>query len=180
MFMKDIRKKQMRLAVLMEITDKPKRNSEIIKGAESRLILDDEYNRLMKNGKQSIGNKELQFVLYYIKRDKLANVPDRGLYAESEITVKERLAAASEFIEYIDTEAKPDDTFILKTDTINEIRKLIKDSSSAVTATDKKQVEKKSDPVPTKNDKDKVQNIKAKKDIKSDSGLTVKSNKNIK
>ena len=76
--MKDIRKKQMRLAVLMEITDKPKRNSEIIKGAESRLILDDEYNRLMKNGKQSIGNKELQFILYYIKRDKLANVPDRG------------------------------------------------------------------------------------------------------
>ena len=162
--MKDIRKKQMRLAVLMEITDKPKRNSEIIKGAESRLILDDEYNRLMKNGKQSIGNKELQFILYYIKRDKLANVPDRGLYAESEITVKERLAAASEFIEYIDTEAKPDDTFILKTDTINEIRKLIKDSSSVVTDTDKKQVEKKSDSVPQKKDKDKKQNIKAKKD----------------
>ena len=92
--MKDIRKKQMRLAVLMEIADKPKRNSEIIKGAESRLILDDEYSRLMKNGKQSIGNKKLQFILYYIKRDKLANVPDRGLYAESEITVKERLAAA--------------------------------------------------------------------------------------
>ena len=112
--MKDIRKKQMRLAVLMEISDKPKRNSEIIKGAESRLILDDEYSRLMKNGKQSIGNKELQFILYYIKRDKLANVPDRGLYAESEITVKERLAAASEFIEYIDTVAKPEDAFILK------------------------------------------------------------------
>lgn len=162
--MNNFRKEQMRLAVLMEITDTPKRNGEIIKGAESRLILDDEYSRLMKNGKQSIGNKELQFILYYIKRDKLANVPDRGLYAESDTTVKERLEAASEFIEYIDTAAKPDDAFILKTDTINEIRKLIKDSSAVVTDTDKKQVEKKSDSVPTKKDKDKTQNIKAKKD----------------
>ena len=46
--MNNFRKEQMRLAVLMEITDTPKRNGEIIRGAESRLILDDEYNRLMK------------------------------------------------------------------------------------------------------------------------------------
>ena len=152
--MNNFRKEQMRLAVLMEITDTPKRNGKIIKGAESRLILDDEYNRLMKNGKQSIGSKELQFILYYIKRDKL----------ESAETVNERFKAASAFIEYIDTEAKPEDVFILKTDTINELRKIIENKSTVVKLTDNKQVEEKDRPVSTEISKDKKPKLKEKKD----------------
>lgn len=162
--MNNFRKEQMRLAVLMEITDTPKRNGEIIRSAESRLILDDEYNRLMKNGKQSIGSKELQFILYYIKRDKLANMPGRGLYSESAETVNERFKAASAFIEYIDTEATPEDIFILKTDTINEIRKIIENKSTVVKITDSKQVEKKDRPVSTEISKDKKPKLKEKKD----------------
>ncbi len=176
--MKNFRKKQMRLAVLMEITQNPRRNGEIIKGAESRLILDDEFNRLMKNGKQTIGSKELQFILYYIKRDKLANMPDRGLYAESETTVKERLAAASEFVEYVDNEATPEDTFILKADTINEVRNLIKGVSDGKSkaakcaetketaivdnkkAADNLQVEKKKKTVDCEKGKSKVKTLK--------------------
>ena len=158
--MNNFRKEQMRLAVLMEITDTPKRNGEIIRGAESRLILDDEYNRLMKNGKQSIGSKELQFILYYIKRDKLANTHGRGLYSESAETVNERVKVASAFIEYIDTEAKPEDIFILKTDTINELRKII----AVVKLTDNKQVEEKDRPVSTEIGKDKKPKLKEKKD----------------
>ena len=162
--MNNFRKEQMRLAVLMEITDTPKRNGEIIRSAESRLILDDEYNRLMKNGKQSIGSKELQFILYYIKRDKLANMPGRGLYSESAETVNERFKAASAFIEYIDTEAKPEDVFILKTDTINELRKIIENKSTVVKLTDNKQVEEKDRPVSTEISKDKKPKLKEKKD----------------
>lgn len=162
--MNNFRKEQMRLAVLMEITDTPKRNGKIIKGAESRLILDDEYNRLMKNGKQSIGSKELQFILYYIKRDKLANMPGRGLYSESAETVNERFKAASAFIEYIDTEATPEDVFILKTDTINELRKIIENKSTVVKLTDNKQVEEKDRPVSTEISKDKKPKLKEKKD----------------
>ena len=64
--MKDFRKAQMKLALLLEIETEPKKNSEVIKGAEERLILDDAYNRLMQNGKQTIGSKEMQFLLYYI------------------------------------------------------------------------------------------------------------------
>ena len=161
--MNNFRKEQMRLAVLMEIKDTPKRNGKIIKGAESRLILDDEYNRLMKNGKQSIGSKELQFILYYIKRDKLANMPGRGLYSESAETVNERFKAASAFIEYIDTEAKPEDVFILKTDTINELRKIIENKSTVVKLTDNKQVEEKDRPVSTEISKDKKPKLKEKK-----------------
>lgn len=153
--MNNFRKEQMRLAVLMEITDTAKRNGEIIRGSESRLILDDEYNRLMKNGKQSIGSKELQFILYYIKCDKLANTPGRGLYSESAETVNERVKVASAFIEYIDTEAKPEDIFILKTDTINELRKIIENKSTVVKLTDNKQVEEKDRPVSIEIGKDK-------------------------
>ena len=172
MFMKDIRKKQMRLAVLMEITDKPKRNSEIIKGAESRLVLDEEFNRLMKNGKQTIGSKELQFILYYIKRDKMADTPERGLYAENETTVKERLAAVSELIEYADSDISSADSIILKTETITEARDIIKNSSKAdensnkvtIIPSDGKQVEKKDRPVSTEISKDKKPKLKEKKD----------------
>lgn len=37
------RKEQEKMAVLLEISDTPKKNSDIIKGAESRLIMDEAY-----------------------------------------------------------------------------------------------------------------------------------------
>ena len=39
----NLRKEQEKLAVLLEISDTPKKNSDIIKGAESRLIMDEAY-----------------------------------------------------------------------------------------------------------------------------------------
>ena len=38
----NLRKEQEKLAVLLEITDTPKKNAEIIKGAEGRLIIPEE------------------------------------------------------------------------------------------------------------------------------------------
>ncbi len=177
--MKNFRKKQMRLAVLMEITDKPKRNGEIIKGAESRLILDDEFNRLMKNGKHTIGSKELQFILYYIKRDKITDMPDRGLYAESETTVKERLGAASEFIEYVDNEATPEDTFILNPDTLNEVRNLIKGISVDKSKSPKCTETEKKDVADNKKAADNLQVEKEEKtvDFEKSNGININSRK---
>lgn len=124
--MKNFRKKQMRLAVLMAISDKAKRNGEIIKEAESKLILDDEYNRLMQNGKQSVGSKELQFILYYIKKGNLAQMPSRGVYLESVATIKERNAVAVEVLQAIDNPETKAEGVILNNETILSVRNIVK------------------------------------------------------
>ena len=52
----------------------------------------------------------------------------------------------------------------MKTDTINEIRKIIENKSNVVKITDNKQVEKKDRPVSTEISKDKKPKLKEKKD----------------
>lgn len=37
----NLRKEQEKLAVLLEISDTPKKNSDVIKGAESRIVMDE-------------------------------------------------------------------------------------------------------------------------------------------
>ena len=98
------------------------------------------------------------------KRDKMADTPKRGLYAENETTVKERLAAVSELIEYADSDISSADSIILKTETITEVRDIIKNSSKAdensnkvtIIPSDSKQVEKKDRPVSTEISKDRA------------------------
>ena len=67
----NLRKEQEKLAVLLEITETPKKNAEIIKGAEGRLIMDEAYTRLLSDKKTTAGKKELQFILYFLKKDNL-------------------------------------------------------------------------------------------------------------
>ena len=64
----NLRKEQEKLAVLLEITDTPKKNAEIIKGAEEHLVQDEAYTRLLSDKKTTAGKKELQFILYFSKR----------------------------------------------------------------------------------------------------------------
>ena len=120
--MKDFRKAQMKLALLLEIEAEPKKNSEVIKGAEERLILDDAYNRLMQNGKQTIGSKEMQFLLYYIKRDDIADLPSRGMYRENENTVSEREQLISDILEVLNTDENGENALILKEETLAFIK----------------------------------------------------------
>lgn len=120
--MKDFRKAQMKLALLLEIEAEPKKNSEVIKGAEERLILDDAYNRLMQNGKQTIGSKEMQFLLYYIKRDDIADLPSRGMYQENENTVSEREQLISDILEVLNTDENSENALILKEETLAFIK----------------------------------------------------------
>lgn len=120
--MKDFRKAQMKLALLLEIETEPKKNSEVIKGAEERLILDDAYNRLMQNGKQTIGSKEMQFLLYYIKRDDIAYLPSRGMYQENGNTIIERERLISDILEVINTDENGENAVILKEETLAFIK----------------------------------------------------------
>ena len=64
----NLRKEQEKLAVLLEISDTPKKNSDIIKSAEDRLVMNDAYTRLLSDKKTTAGKKELQFILYFSKR----------------------------------------------------------------------------------------------------------------
>lgn len=94
-FMKiNLRKEQEKLAVLLEISDAPKKNSDIIKGAESCLIMDEAYTRLLSDKKTSAGKKELQFILYFLKKDEQVNVENRGFYTANEKTAEELIKTA--------------------------------------------------------------------------------------
>ena len=94
-FMKtNSRKEQEKLAVLLEISDTPKKNSDIIKGAESRLIMDESYTRLLSDKKTTAGKKELQFILYFLKKDELVYVENRGFYTSNEKTAEELIKTA--------------------------------------------------------------------------------------
>lgn len=90
----NLRKEQEKLAVLLEITDTPKKNAEIIKGAEERLVQDEAYTRLLSDQKTTAGKKELQFILYFLKKDTLVDVKDRGFYTATEKTAEELIKTA--------------------------------------------------------------------------------------
>ena len=90
----NLRKEQEKLAVLLEISDKPKKNSDIIKSAEGRLIMDDAYTRLLSDQKTTAGKKELQFILYFLKKDEQVNVENRGYYTANEKTAEELIKTA--------------------------------------------------------------------------------------
>lgn len=90
----NLRKEQEKLAVLLEITDTPKKNADIIKGAESRLIMDEAYTRLLSDKKTTAGKKELQFILYFLKKDEQVNVENRGYYTVNAKTVEELIKTA--------------------------------------------------------------------------------------
>ena len=90
----NLRKEQEKLAVLLEISDTPKKNSDIIKNAEGRLIMDDAYTRLLSDKKTTAGKKELQFILYFLKKDGQVNVENRGYYTANEKTADELIKTA--------------------------------------------------------------------------------------
>ena len=90
----NLRKEQEKLAVLLGISDTPKKNSDIIKGAESRLIMDEAYSRLLSDKKTTAGKKELQFILYFLKKDEQVNVENRGYYTANEKTAEELIKTA--------------------------------------------------------------------------------------
>ena len=90
----NLRKEQEKLAVLLEISDTPKKNSDVIKGAESRIVMDEAYTRLLSDKKTSAGKKELQFILYFLKKDEQVNVENRGFYTANEKTADELIKTA--------------------------------------------------------------------------------------
>ena len=90
----NLRKEQEKLAVLLEISDTPKKNSDVIKGAESRIVMDEAYTRLLSDKKTTAGKKELQFILYFLKKDEQVNVENRGFYTANEKTAEELIKTA--------------------------------------------------------------------------------------
>ena len=90
----NLRKEQEKLAVLLEISDTPKKNSDIIKNAPPPPIMDDAYTRLLSDKKTTAGKKELQFILYFLKKDGQVNVENRGYYTANEKTADELIKTA--------------------------------------------------------------------------------------
>lgn len=115
----NLRKEQEKLAVLLEISDTPKKNSDIIKSAEGRLIMDDAYTRFLSDKKTTAGKKELQFILYFLKKDGQVNVENRGYYTANERTSDELIKTAR----IIDEALKADEKApcILTPETLDEM-----------------------------------------------------------
>lgn len=119
--MRNYRKEQLKLAVLMEVGNEPKKNGDIIVGAEKRFNPDEKYNELMQNGKQTKGRKELQFILYDFKKEEIVDVVNRGIFRESNRTWNVRMEILFELKEKIDSGIlKPEDV-MFTADTIKEI-----------------------------------------------------------
>ena len=123
----NLRKEQEKLAVLLEITDTPKKNAEIIKGAEGRLIMDEAYTRLLSDKKTTAGKKELQFILYFLKKDALVDVKDRGFYTATEKTAEELIKTAR----IVDEALKADEKApcILTTEALDEMSMILLSAS---------------------------------------------------
>ena len=60
--MANLRKEQEKLAVLLEISDTAKKNADIVKGAESRMIITEELARVLSDKKTTVLKKELYAV----------------------------------------------------------------------------------------------------------------------
>ena len=119
----NLRKEQEKLAVLLEITDAPKKNSEIIRGAESHLIMDEDYNRLLSDKKTTAGKKELQFILYFLKRDNVVNVEDRGFYSANAATATELIKTAHTINDALKADEKT--PCILTSDAVEEMELIL-------------------------------------------------------
>ena len=115
----NLRKEQEKLAVLLEISDTPKKNADVIKGAESRIVMDEAYTRLLSDKKTTAGKKELQFILYFLKKDGQVNVENRGYYTANERTSDELIKTAR----IIDEALKADEKApcILTPETLDEM-----------------------------------------------------------
>lgn len=117
--MANLRKEQEKLAVLLEISDIAKKNADIVKGAESRMIITEELARVLSDKKTTVLKKELQFVLYFLKKDELVNVESRGNYTSNSKTVEELIRTAHVVSEGLKTDEKA--VCLLDSETIEEM-----------------------------------------------------------
>ena len=117
--MANLRKEQEKLAVLLEISDTAKKNADIVKGAESRMIITEELARVLSDKKTTVLRKELQFVLYFLKKDEMVNVESRGNYTSNSKTVEELIRTAHVVSEGLKTDEKA--VCLLDSETIEEM-----------------------------------------------------------
>ena len=117
--MANLRKEQEKLAVLLEISDTAKKNADIVKGAESRMIITEELARVLSDKKTTVLRKELQFVLYFLKKDELVNVENRGYYTSNGKTSEELIRTAHMVSEGLKADEKA--VCLLDSETIEEM-----------------------------------------------------------
>ena len=117
--MANLRKEQEKLAVLLEISDTAKKNADIVKGAESRMIITEELARVLSDKKTTVLRKELQFVLYFLKKDEMVNVENRGYYTSNGKTSEELIRTAHMVSEGLKADEKS--VCLLDSETIEEM-----------------------------------------------------------
>ena len=126
--MKNWRKAQLQLAVLLAVTEKEKRNGVICTDAEKRLEPDDRYNEMMLNGKQTKGRKELQFIIFNYKEDHIIKTVRRGVFKENDYTYNERMEKLIEIVEALKSGEIKDDGLLLSKKTVKECKDIYKDN----------------------------------------------------
>lgn len=117
--MANLRKEQEKLAVLLEISNTAKKNADIVKGAESRMIITEELARVLSDKKTTVLRKELQFVLYFLKKDEMVNVENRGYYTSNGKTSEELIRTAHMVSEGLKADEKA--VCLLDSETIEEM-----------------------------------------------------------
>lgn len=117
--MANLRKEQEKLAVLLEISDTAKKNADIVKGAENRMIITEELARVLSDKKTTVLRKELQFVLYFLKKDEMVNVENRGYYTSNGKTSEELIRTAHMVSEGLKADEKA--VCLLDSETIEEM-----------------------------------------------------------
>jgi hypothetical protein len=123
--MVNFRKFQMRIAVLLAVDDVLRQNKHIIDIAEHFIVPDERFKQMMRNGKQTVGRKELQFALYDLKTAGVFECVRRGIFRENAATINERIAVCLAFNKEMSNEFTCENELLLNPDAIQRINDIV-------------------------------------------------------
>ena len=130
--MKNYRKEQFKLAVLLEVKEESRRNGDIVLAAEERIKQDKKYLAMMKNGKQTKGRKELQFIIFGLKKDGVLGIEGRGVFKEINETWNARMFLMQGLNDAMDKGELTNDLIVLNDESIEFMRRTIAESEGWV------------------------------------------------
>ena len=130
--MKNYRKEQFKLAVLLEVKEESRRNGDIVLAAEERIKQDKKYLAMMKNGKQTKGRKELQFIIFGLKKDGVLGIEGRGVFKEINETWNTRMFLMQGLNDAMDKGELTNDLIVLNDESIEFMRRTIAESEGWV------------------------------------------------
>jgi hypothetical protein len=111
--------------VLLAVDDVLRQNKHIIDIAEHFIVPDERFKQMMRNGKQTVGRKELQFALYDLKTAGVFECVRRGIFRENAATINERIAVCLAFNKEMSDEFTRENELLLNPDAIQRINDIV-------------------------------------------------------